>query len=218
MKKYIILLFSIFYFLFSLKAQAATLYTQTANQDVYKGQTFVVNLKLDTEGVSVNSLDLKITYSKDTLEATDASAGNSVVSLWIKNPTIDSTLGTVEMIGGIPNGVTGKNIPVVSLTFKASAEGLAKISIDPASKVLANDGTGSALPLNIVPVAFSIQPANLVPNQISSPSHPNQDAWYKNRDVVINFTPNTGTDYSFSFSSNIDLIPDNTRAAGAEGI
>src|SRR3954471_9555229 len=105
MKKIAFLLFSIFFFLISRHASAATLYSQAANQDVYEGQTFVVDWYLDTEGQSINVLNLGLNFSASTLEAVETTAGNSLLNLWIKNPEADNQHGTITLIGGVTNGI-----------------------------------------------------------------------------------------------------------------
>ena len=205
-KKTLILLAGVFLFAAS-NAHAATLFIQAANQDVYEGQTFVVNWVLNTEGTAINSIDLKLKFDPETLRARSTNIGNSLVSLWVKPPTIDNTAGTIELTGGIPGGVRGANLPIFSVTFEAVKTGQTNINVSSDSMILANDGKGTPVELKFAPILFAVQPKNLIPNEISSPSHPDQNKWYQSHDVVIKFNPKTGTDYSFSFSSNVDIIP-----------
>jgi hypothetical protein len=191
-------------------AHAATLYSQAANQDVYQGQTFVVDWYLDTENQSINAVNLSLNFSTNTLEVVDANPGNSLLNLWIKNPSFDNQKGTINLIGGVSNGVRSATLPIFRVEFMAKASGEASITLDPSSQVLLNDGLGSASVLKFKNELFNIYPKNFAPVQITSPTHPNPDAWYVNHDVVIKFLPAQGMDYSYSFSSNIDVIPDNT--------
>src|SRR5579885_3772730 len=79
-----------FCFLNFHSAHAAILYSQAANQDVYQGQNFVVDWYLDSEGVSLNTIDLKLNFSKSNLSVAQTTTGNSVVSVWVKNPIADN--------------------------------------------------------------------------------------------------------------------------------
>ncbi|MEJ0021754.1 MAG: hypothetical protein WDN47_04230 [Candidatus Doudnabacteria bacterium] len=205
-----LVLFILFFSVCS-RAHAAVLFSGAANQDVYEGQTFVVDWYLDSEGKSINSLDLKLNFSKDTLEVSNATAGNSLISLWIKDPTADNSNGNVELVGGITNGINSNKIPVFRTVFRAKTAGAGFINLDPSSVVLLNDGSGSNEPLRFKNETFDVLPKGFIPILITSTSHPDPDAWYKNRDVVIKFTPKTGEDYSYSFSSNIDIIPDDKK-------
>lgn len=203
-----IICFGIFTVKFS---HAAVLYSAAANQDVYEGQSFVVDWYLDSEGKSVNTLDLKLNFSKDTLEIASATAGNSLISLWLKSPSADNTSGSIELAGGIPNGGTSNKLSIFRMTVRAKAPGLAFINLDPSSVVLLNDGLGSNEPLKFKNEAFNVYPKDFIPMQVTSKSHPDSNAWYKNHNVVVSFNPKLGEDYSYSFSSNIEITPDNQK-------
>ena len=190
-------------------ASAAVLYSQAANQDVYVGQTFVVDWFIDSEGQSINTVDLKLDYSKDTLDPVDMTAGNSVVSLWLDYPKAAD--GVVELTGGIPNGVQDSRIPVFRSVFRAKSAGTAYIKLDPNSAVLRNDGSGTSDLLKFKNLEFTVIPSNLIPETIQSTTHPDQNSWYRNRHVVIQFAPKSDVDYSYSFSSNIEIIPDDAK-------
>ncbi|HEX9503754.1 MAG TPA: cohesin domain-containing protein [Patescibacteria group bacterium] len=209
MKKILVFLFLL---LFGQRASAAMLYSQSANQDVYEGQTFVVDWFLDTEGRPVNSFDLKLNFSSDVLEATDASRGNSLINLWIKSPTADNQKGLIELTGGIANGANNNKIPVFHSVFRAKKTGIAFIKLNPTSIILLNDGRGTSEQLKFKDELFNVYPKAYIPVAISSPTHPDQNVWYSNRNVEIKFTPKAATDYSFSFSSNADMIPEDKKA------
>lgn len=204
-------LFALFCFLVPQFASAAVLFSQSANQDVYEGQTFVMDWFLDTEGRPINSLDLKINYSQEFLEVQDVSAGNSLVNLWIKLPTADNEKGLIELIGGIVNGTKESKVPIFHSVFKVKKSGTASVTLNPGSVVLLNDGHGTSEPVKFRNVLFNIYPEQFIPIKVNSPSHPDQNIWYSNRNVEIKFTPKPDTDYSFSFSSNVDIIPEDKK-------
>lgn len=198
-------------FLGSSKASAAVLYSAAANQDVYEGQSFVVDWFLDTEGKPINALDLKLNFSKDTLAVADVNTGNSLISLWINNPKADNDTGKIELTGGMPNGANAGNIPIFRTVFQAKTSGPAFINLDSSSVVLLNDGSGSSDLLKFKNETFNVYPKDFLPAAMTSPTHPDQNLWYKNRDMAIRFTPKSGEDYSYSFSSNIEIIPDDQK-------
>ena len=204
-----IILFSTFYFLLSyIPAHAATLYVQSAQQVVYAGQTFVVDWFIDTQGEILNAVDLKLHFTPETLEATEASSGNSLVTLWVQQPVFSNADGTITLTGGVPAGFTGEHVPVVRTVFRAKSPGQARITMDEASQVLRNDGTGSPVQLVFQVVSFPVLDASLQPMVITSPTHPDQDDWSTTNRAVIRFEPAPGEKYSYSFSSNLDSIPD----------
>jgi hypothetical protein len=209
MKKLYVILFAVLCVLFTKQALAATLYSQAANQEVYVDQSFVVDWYLDSEGKSINSLDLKLNFSPDTLEVANASTGNSLVSLWIKSPVADNNSGSLELVGGIPNGLNSDHIPIFRTVITAKKEGPAFIRLGEASAVLLNDGLGTSELMKFKNEEFNVYPKDFQPIEISSSTHPDSNKWYSLRDVALKFLPKADTDYSYSFSSNIEIIPGN---------
>lgn len=197
-------------------ASGATLFAGSASQVVYKGQTFVVDWYLDTEGSAINTIDLKISYPKDTLKVTEAGPGNSIVSLWLKQPKFDAQSGIIELTGGIPNGVNAQAIPIFRTTFEAISEGAVKISLESSSSILRNDGNGTSEALKFRPLEFSIVSESLQPNVITSSTHPDQSKWYQNNAVVVSFVSKEGTEYSYSFSSNAEIYPDDVLESASQ--
>jgi hypothetical protein len=131
------------------------------------------------------------------------------LNLWIKNPIADNQKGTIKLTGGITSGIKSAKVPIFHTVFRAKASGTAFINLDTSSQILLNDGRGSTAQLKFKNEAFNIYPKDFIPARISSRSHPDSNAWYTNRDVFINFEAKKGTQYSYSFSSNIELVPDN---------
>jgi hypothetical protein len=195
----------------SHKANGAVLYSQAANQDVYEGQTFVVDWYLDTENQSINAINLGLNFSKDNLEVVEAGSGNSLINLWIQNPAFDNQKGSISLTGGVTNGIKSDKVPVFRTVFRAKQTGSAFINLDPSSQILLNDGTGASLLLKFKNEAFNIYPKDFIPVPISSMTHPNSDSWYSSHDVRIKFELKAGQDYSYSFSSNVEIIPDNVK-------
>ncbi|MGE5392906.1 MAG: cohesin domain-containing protein [Candidatus Saccharibacteria bacterium] len=190
------------------RAEASSLYTVSANQTVEEGQSFEVDWYLNTGDISINTVDLKLHFSKDILQVVDAGPGNSLFNLWIRPPAFNNSDGTISLTGGVTNGVKGPNVPVFRSVFKAIASGRAEIAMDPESMNLKNDGLGSPEALTFTALSFPVvSKGNLI--AISSETHPNQDAWYRDRDFRVSFEAKSGEIYSVSFSANPDIYPDN---------
>jgi hypothetical protein len=188
--------------------QAAMLYTGSANQVVYMGDSFVVEWYLDTQGKEINSLDFTVTFSPEKLEVLDASSGNSFVDLWVKAPTFDNSAGTIRLTGGISGGVSDEKLNVFRATLKAKEIGSAKISVSKGSDVLLSDGLGTSAGLIFNEVNFNINPQESKPAKISSATHPDQDIWYKDNMVIMTLAAKQNEEYSYSFSSNLEIFPD----------
>jgi len=140
------------------ETKAASLYMEPNSVEIQLGDTIAVSVRLDTdEDECVNTIDGVITYSPN-IEPVDTSRGNSIMSLWIQDPTIDKQKRTISFAGGIPNGYCGR-IPgdprlsnvIVELLFRSpgmvigavSDSDLALIDFSPETRVLLNDGFGT---------------------------------------------------------------------------
>ncbi|HYE22240.1 MAG TPA: hypothetical protein VD998_01475 [Verrucomicrobiae bacterium] len=190
------------------QASAVSLYVGAANQVAYQDQTFLVEWYLDTQDEEINTVYLKLKFSKNALEVVDTSVGGSALNLWIKLPEVSNDLGTIELTGGISGGIKSDKVPIFTTTFKPKQTGSALITMDESSTILLSDGEGTSTSLLFNQLKFTVQPADAAPYKITSPTHPSETDWYKSETVEISFDPKANETYSFSFSSNAEVIPD----------
>ncbi|GAI24257.1 unnamed protein product [marine sediment metagenome] len=125
---------------------AARLYLMPLSQTIYQDNSFIVEVKLDTEGKEINTVEANLTYSSDFLEVIDVSKGNSILTLWLKEPDVQQK--DVSLIGGIPNGFQGEEGLIAKLIFRGKEIGEGIVSFKENSKVLLNDGKGTETRLN----------------------------------------------------------------------
>lgn len=138
---------------------------------------FLVPIRIDTQGLCINAVEVVINYDPRTLQVDDVARGNSILSLWTEEPTIDKDAGRVTFSGGVPGGYCGRvegdpgltNIlaeVVVTgapLKFAEGARELAEISISPDSRALAHDGAGTPLPVAVQTTQFVLSATTTVP-------------------------------------------------------
>lgn len=115
------------------------------------GKQFTVLVNLDTNGTSINSIDMSISYPKDLLIFKGYKEDISVKKLWLVSPKEDS--GTINFSGIIPGGVEGvynpdkiglQQLPLIELIFSAKIKGNGEFVINK-SDILKNDGLGTIL-------------------------------------------------------------------------
>ncbi len=146
-------------FLSPASAAAAVLYLDPSEETYGVGDTFVMNVRLDSQDECINAVGVRISYPRESLKAVDFSRGSSILTLWVEEPQIDTELGTVTFSGGIPGGYCGR-IPgdavvtnivgkVVFTVLDATAR-TAAISLQEGSQALLNDGTGTPAELELV--------------------------------------------------------------------
>lgn len=145
--------------------QAATLSIDPDTKTVGPGDTFMVTIRLDTApDECINAVTAEILYPKDWMNASAVSKGESLMSLWVDEPSVDREAGRVFMSGGIPAGYCGrvqgdpgKTNVVAKIIFSipgnmiggkvATGPITLPITFGPNTAVLENDGFGTPAPL-----------------------------------------------------------------------
>jgi len=161
---------NIFVLLFCITniATAAVLYLEPSSGTYHQDNTFLVEIRLDTQGEYINTVEANLIFSSDILEVRDLSQGNSVLTLWVKEPSVteDSPLlGLISFIGGVPGGYQGKDGLLLKIVFQAKevSGGLssAKVEFLDSCRVLLNDGLGTRAKLTTKGTVFTILPEKL---------------------------------------------------------
>lgn len=163
--KIIIILIAVFALLVPFAAFGAILYFEPVSGEFYQGDTFGVNLKIDTEKDCINTVKGEIEFSKDVLEVVNFITGNSILTIWLQSPKLDQNSGKISFVGGIPGGYCGP-LPgepgelglLLKIFFKTKKEGTANLKFLKESQVLLNDGFGTPAKLNLKEAEFKILP------------------------------------------------------------
>jgi len=152
-------------FFFPFKAEAANLYLAPVEREYYIGNTVIAEVRLDVKDECVNVVKADLNFSKDNLEAIDFSRGNSILSIWVKEPVIEQDLGQISFIGGIPGGFCGvmpgdpgesNLLGRIIFQVRQAISGQGKIGFSDTSEVLLNDGLGTKAELKTSGAAFNI--------------------------------------------------------------
>ena len=202
---FLVLLFSFTLLIFPLVVRSATLYFMPQSQSVYLGDSFIVDVRLDTEGEEINTIEANLNFSIDWLEVINLSKGGSRLNLWVKEPEIKR--GEISLTGGIPGGFKGDGL-VLRINFLAKEIGKADILFTGDSKVLLNDGKGTPAKLNFLEGNYEIleKPKNL--SLISSPTHPDQNKWCKSSTLHLHWDLIENAEYSYLLSKDPLAEPD----------
>ena len=108
------------------------------------GNTFDISIFVNTNGNDINTVEVEMKFSSETLQIVRPSTGQSFISIWITQPTFSNEEGKVRFAGGLPSpGINTTAGLVSTITFRAKAPGVGTIEIMPNSKVLLNDGKGT---------------------------------------------------------------------------
>lgn len=187
---------------------AATLQISSASATLVPGDTAVLQVFVNSEGVAVNNAEATIHFPTDLLDVISINKAGSVFSLWVEDPTFSNITGAVTFNGGVPTpGFNGAKGPVISIVVKAKKVGVAEIAFTSAA-VRANDGLGTnVLRSNIgrsLTIVSATTPPVVVPFpvgavsgpaiKIVSTTHPNQNDWYTNTNPLFHWVVPPGSD------------------------
>jgi len=200
---FLVFVFGFLFLIFNF-CQAAVLYLMPQTQTVYQGDSFLVEVKLDSEGQEINTAQIDLELP-GLLEVVDFNKGKSMFSLWPQGPEVKNN--TISFVGGTPQGFIGNNT-VLSISFRAKEKGKGNIDFKENSKVLLNDGKGTEAELVFLEGSYKIieRPEKLI--NISSPSHSDQDKWYNNNSPHIRWDFIEENEYSYLLSHDPSAIPD----------
>lgn len=174
------------------------------------GETSRVNIYLDTEGNSINAIDLTLLYPPDRVQLVSPSTGQSIISIWTTQPRFDNYKGLIQMQGGIPGGIKSSRALIASFIFRGYATGNAILLLSESSRALLNDGMGTNDNLDSQSGEIKISlPPPLGP-RVSS-SHADQDSWYNNKNVLFEWAAleKQFEGFSYVLDQSPKTIPDN---------
>ncbi len=190
------LVFAFALFTVSVKsAQAANLYFSPASGSYTIGQTFVTSVYVSSTSQEINAVSGIISFPNDKLEVISLSKSNSIVNLWVQEPSFSNSAGIVNFEGVILNpGFIGSNGKILSITFRVKKIGAVKLFITQGS-VLANDGSGTEILSNLFGANFDLLAKVISPTpsetkisnsidgtpiapEVFSSTHPDPNEWY----------------------------------------
>lgn len=201
-------IFALGFFLFGYStASATTLRIDSNSATLSPGSIATLSVVLNSEGIAINNADAKIVFPADLLEVVSISKSNSIFSLWVEEPTYSNIAGNITFNGGIPApGFNGSFGTAISVVVKAKKAGQADIIFSDAA-VRANDGLGTNVLTTKTGKTISIvakeEPvikeapkpeavSSVVALQITSPTHPSQELWYKDNSPIFRWKVPTG--------------------------
>ncbi|KPJ56948.1 hypothetical protein AMJ49_03485 [Parcubacteria bacterium DG_74_2] len=194
-----------------VEAESALLYLSPARGTFFVGSTFDVSVFVDTQGNNINAVQVDLKFPPDLLQVTSPTAGTSFISIWADQPSYSNQEGTINFKGGVsPPGINTSAGLVSTISFRAKAPGKAIVSFLDSSKVLLADGKGT----NILKTTTIGEYDLVIPPpegpKIYSPTHPNPDTWYRDKNPVFYWEKEEGmTDFSYSLDQDPRGIPDN---------
>lgn len=146
--------------------------------EVRVGDSFVVEVTLDTAGAALNAIEGGIEVSSN-LKIVEVRSARSIVPLWIVSPVIERGGTAVSFAGAIPGGFEGVVGPtwvgflpgtLFSLVLEARGEGSASITPTPRTITYLHDGEGTEAPTSSFGVRFDILPGTNTTQEVLNTS------------------------------------------------
>lgn len=183
--------------------RAATLGLSPANTTVNIGSTISETVIVSSADQAMNAISGTLSFPRDLLQVVSVSKTNSVLSLWVQDPTFSNTDGTISFSGIVPNpGFTGGRGQVLSIQFRGKKVGAATVTFS-SPQVLANDGNGTDILTSTDSATISVVTPSPEPAPAPSPSpeaptdllahitsstHPDQTQWYNLPHAIFDWT------------------------------
>jgi hypothetical protein len=160
------ILYTLYLLLYTSLASAATLSIDPEILIVGPGDNFVATIRIETlPDECVNAVSVELLYPSDWMNASAVSKGESLMTLWPDEPSVDREKGRVFFSGGIPAGYCGRvqgdpgktnilakvifSIPGNMIGGKVATGDVALLIVFSSStNVLLNDGFGTPAPLS----------------------------------------------------------------------
>lgn len=156
-----------------LSARAATLFLDTDSSSVTTGDTVVVNVRLDTGGQRINTIDAKIALETEAVELPiqEFSLANSVLTAWALRPSLGTEADNqkvISFVGGVPGGIKATNAVLFKIIINPKE--LGDLTLRPTSSLAyLNDGKGTVAELVLQNLVI-----NVLAKKDGDPTH---DAW-----------------------------------------
>ncbi|MCK4782024.1 hypothetical protein KAS79_03850 [Candidatus Parcubacteria bacterium] len=126
-----------------VRAEGASLCLSPSQGSYNIGQSFSVNIMLNTDGAAVNAAQAVLYYPSAQLKVIKVSKTNSIFGMWVKEPVYSNGAGTIIFGGGLPSpGYTGSSGKVLNVIFQGKFSGQAKLYFGK-EIILADDGRGT---------------------------------------------------------------------------
>lgn len=135
------ILFISYFWVFFAEAAILSVKPNIVQQNV--GSVFNVDIIVSSLDQPINVVSGEISFDASVLDALSVSKNNSIINLWVQEPSFSNANGYIRFEGVILNpGYVGGSGKVLSISFKAKKLGVIKLLFLGAS-VLANDGEGT---------------------------------------------------------------------------
>ncbi len=175
--------------------------------DAVVGEITRSDIWIDTGGVAINAADLDLQFGSN-ITILSAEHSPSIFDLWVHEPDVSTNTGIVRFTGGSTVSFSGRGV-IGQIYWQANQPGTLSVTYNNDSAVLFSDGQGTRATVSFRSPTYTLISAAGLPD-VTSSSHPDQNAWYQTAVVHLNWPVTAGTAYSYVVTKNPDEEPDET--------
>ena len=179
------------------------------NSDIVAGDIVKSDVWIDTQGNIINAVDISVSYD-DSVELLSVEKNDSILNLWVSDPSFSDTTRRVKFTGGRTGGFEGRGV-IGQLYWRSENAGeKSMLGFDELSVVLLTDGEGTKAGLETRQSDYNILAKGEGALNLSSPSHPDENKWYSNPFVRLSWPTIDGAVYSYLVTRDTTQMPDDT--------
>lgn len=207
-----LLLMTILLWCLPFVSKAAIVSFSPRDKAVEQNETVEVSMWLDSELEIITAVQGEITYPKDLLQVEDIILGGSALDVWAVEPQVAEESGRIIFSGGVSEGGYVINAKIFTIFFSCIKTGEAMVDFSENPSQILSYGEEEPMPVTIAvkPSTYAIGPSNPYKINISSPTHPEEDIWYNQNNLTVQWENTEALDYSFILNKYETKEPDNT--------
>lgn len=139
----------------------ADLFFVLPKEPIHQNDEFSIDIALSSSKEAINAVQVDVRVLNDLIEVTSLEIQNSILRFWPKEPSFSNAFGLISFIGGLPTpGFKSEAGLIGKINFKAKQPGELTLTFLESSRVLLNDGLGSAAKLNRETASITILPSD----------------------------------------------------------
>ena len=118
-------------------------------------QVITVPIFMDTQDYTINAAEVYLRYDPSKLQIDSVAKEDSIFQIWITDqPKYSNESGELSFAGGLPNpGFKGRG-QIGTVTLRKLSPGATNIMFEDKTRILLNDGKGTAIPLFLSPITI----------------------------------------------------------------
>jgi hypothetical protein len=144
----------------STPVHAASQYFSPSGGSYKAHSTFAVSVYAESLDQPASAFSANIHFPPDKLQVVALAKGESIISIWVQEPSYANDTGTIRFEGLIPNpGYTGAGGKLLTITFEAVGDAPVELTFAD-GVILANDGYGTDITAGLGAAAFTLVAAD----------------------------------------------------------